>query len=164
MRTTVSLMKSMNKVYESANTSLLQGQCLLTVWTLASIAGNDQQAMEYVTTSVQELALSEQQLSRLQTAVAEATRNAIEHGNQYRSDLVVTLQVLISQESITVRIHDQGVHLLISDPPDLATKLAEPQTGRGWGLYLIKHLVDHWQFRNGTHGHTIELTMHRHSS
>jgi anti-sigma regulatory factor (Ser/Thr protein kinase) len=133
---------------------------LIGEWTLASVAGNDLKAMELVTSSVQTLSLAENRLARLQMAVAEATRNAIEHGNQYSSDLLITLQVLICPGIVIVRIRDQGEQLRISEPADLATKLAAPQTGRGWGLYLIKRLVDHWQFRNEANGHVIELLLY----
>src|SRR4051812_39645649 len=137
------------------------GDDLFREWGLPGIAGNEVQAMVLVTSVVHPLRLSERRLARLQLAVAEATRNAIEHGNHYRPDGVVTLRVRISAEAIGVGIRDQGTHLRIAEPPDLATKLAEQQTGRGWGLYLIKHLVDHWQFRNEADGHVIEFLINR---
>lgn len=132
---------------------------LFLAWTLPAVAGNEHQVMELVTASAQPLHLSERRLARLQLAVSEAARNAIEHGNQGHANGVITLQVQISPTALVVRLRDQGTRSRIANPSDLATKLEAPQTGRGWGLYLIKHLVDGWHFRNEAHGHTIDLLM-----
>ena len=49
--------------------------------------------MEKVAEAVKELPLSEQRLARLETAVAESTMNAMEHGNRYRAEVPVRIQV-----------------------------------------------------------------------
>src|SRR5579872_103447 len=138
---------------------------LLAEWTVPSVPGNEQQVMEQVTETVQALHLSQQQLARLKSAVAEATMNAMEHGNQYRPDTVVALQVLDSQTAISVRIRDSGMgdHQPISDVelPDLEAKLAGRQAPRGWGFFLIKNLVDELHVTNDEYSHTVEVIMHR---
>ena len=45
--------------------------------------------------------------------------------------------------------------------PDLEAKLAEEQTPRGWGLFLIRNLVDEMRVTSDEHHHTIELIMSR---
>jgi len=149
---------------ESSESRERSNEDLFQEWRGPSVAGNELVVMEWVTSIVHPLYLSGKRLARLQLAVVEATRNAIEHGNQFRPDRLLLLQVQVSPTAIMVRIRDQGTQGHLADPPSLAIKLAEPQTGRGWGLYLIKHLVDGWHVRNEAQGHTIELLMSRMST
>jgi serine phosphatase RsbU (regulator of sigma subunit)/anti-sigma regulatory factor (Ser/Thr protein kinase) len=126
---------------------------------LPSLPGNERQAMEQVTQAVQELHLSTRRLEHLKTAVAEATMNAMEHGNHYQPDVPVIIQVQASATTLAVRISDQGEGPsdIEAETPDLEAKLAELETPRGWGLFLIKNLVDEMFIINNNSHHTIEL-------
>lgn len=88
--------------------------------------------------------------------------NAMEHGNKYRADQPVTIRVRASQSTLSVAITDHGGGRPIPEAkePDLEAKLAELQTPRGWGLFLIKNLVDDMRVSSDGHHHTIELIMH----
>ena len=125
--------------------------------------GNERLAMERVAEVVKELSLSEQRLERLKTAVAELTMNAMEHGNRYRPQAPVVIEVLSSGADLSVRINDQG-RSLVPDPdtevPDLEAKLEELQTSRGWGLFLIKSMVDEMHITSDEVHHTVGLVMH----
>jgi anti-sigma regulatory factor (Ser/Thr protein kinase) len=130
---------------------------------VSSELGNERLAMERVAAVVKELGLSEQRLERLKTAVAEATMNAMEHGNRYRSEVPVVIEVLSSGADLSVRINDQGG---IRDPapdkevPNLETKLEGLQTPRGWGLFLIRNMVDEMHITSDKVHHTVGLVMH----
>ncbi len=124
--------------------------------------GNERLAMERVAEVVKELGLSEQRLERLKTAVAEATMNAMEHGNRYNPEVPVDIQVWLLAERLLVRIIDRGG----SPPPnpnaevpDLEAKLEGMQTPRGWGLFLIKNMVDEMRVSGNPDHHTIELVI-----
>jgi anti-sigma regulatory factor (Ser/Thr protein kinase) len=132
-------------------------------WTLPSAAGTERRAMEQVAAAVQELALPAARLERLTTAVTEAVANAIEHGNQSRPELPVTLTVLVSATALCVRVTDQGAGLPhpVTAMPNLEAKLAGEQTPRGWGLFLIKNLVDEVRDRSSGTDHTIDLILYR---
>jgi len=138
---------------------------LLRESTVASVSGNEQQAMEWMAEVARPLHLSHERLDDLKTAVSEAVMNAIEHGNHYASDKEVVLQVLASDTAVVVRVRDQGdgKQRPIFDPgtPDLEAKLAGREASRGWGLFLIKKLVDELYIINDEHSHTIEMVMHR---
>jgi anti-sigma regulatory factor (Ser/Thr protein kinase) len=112
---------------------------------------------------VQALNLPAKRLAQLTTAVAEATMNAMEHGNQYRAELPVVIEVLTSDSALAVRITDraQGGAQPIPDPatPDIEAKLAGLQTPRGWGLFLIEKMVDEMRVTSDDHHHTIELIL-----
>jgi serine/threonine-protein kinase RsbW len=110
---------------------------------------------------VKEVGLSEQRLSRLKTAVAEATMNSMEHGNRYRPEAPVVIEVLSSGADLSVRINDQGRSLVPdTEVPDLDAKLDELQTPRGWGLFLIRNMVDEMHITSDEVHHTVRLVMH----
>lgn len=119
--------------------------------------------MEYVAQAVAALGLSTKRLAALKTAVAEETMNAMEHSNHYEAAKPVSIQVLASQTALAVRITDQGGGQVISalpTAPDLEAKLAERQSPRGWGLFLIKNLVDEMHMTRDEAHHTIELIVY----
>jgi serine phosphatase RsbU (regulator of sigma subunit)/anti-sigma regulatory factor (Ser/Thr protein kinase) len=128
---------------------------------LPSEPGNERQAMEDVAETVQEFNLPSGSLEKLKTAVAEATMNAMEHGNKYQVDVPVQIVVLASQAALVVRITDQGGDQLLpeSDAPDLEAKLEGRQSPRGWGLYLIENMVDELNISSDDKHHTVELVI-----
>ena len=136
---------------------------ILTNFALPSERGNERRAMEEVARAVSGLGLPEKSLERLKTAVAEATMNAMEHGNRYNPDVPVKIQVWFLEERLLVRIIDRGSGSLPSstkEVPDLETKLESMQTPRGWGLFLIQNMVDEIRVSANPDHHTIELVMH----
>ena len=135
---------------------------VLDAWTVPSAPGNEREVMRRVAADVAHL-LAESRVEHLKTAVAEATMNAMEHGNHYQPDQPVAVQVRASARAIAVRIRDHGGSRPIPEAqtPDLEAKLAELQTPRGWGLFLIKHLVDEMRVTNDETHHTVELIMTR---
>ena len=100
-------------------------------------------------------------LERLKTAVAETTMNAMEHGNHYKPDLPVEIIVRASNQQVIVSICDFGGKEVIpaSETPDLEAKLASLQSPRGWGLFLIKNMVDEMDIRTEQDRHTIDLIL-----
>jgi serine phosphatase RsbU (regulator of sigma subunit)/anti-sigma regulatory factor (Ser/Thr protein kinase) len=140
---------------------LSDGSRLLAQFQLESVAGNERLAIEHVSEAVSELGIETARLERLKTAVGEATMNAMEHGNKYQPDLPVSIRVSASDSALTVEIVDHGGDKPLAEPdaPDLEAKLAGIQTPRGWGLFLIKNMVDDLRATSdGTH-HTLALVM-----
>ncbi|MDQ4001177.1 MAG: SpoIIE family protein phosphatase, partial [Actinomycetota bacterium] len=136
---------------------------ILTGFSLPSEPGNERRATEEVARAVSGLGLPERTLERLKTAVAEATMNAMEHGNRYRPEVPVKIQVVSSDRALFVYITDQGKSP-VSDPdkevPDLEAKLEGTQTPRGWGLFLIQNMVDEVRVSGNPDHHTIELVIY----
>jgi serine phosphatase RsbU (regulator of sigma subunit)/anti-sigma regulatory factor (Ser/Thr protein kinase) len=133
----------------------------LAEFSVPSIPGNERQAMEQVALVVRDLHLPTRRLEQLKTAVAEATMNAMEHGNHYQADVPVVIQVQATSTTLSVRITDrgEGPSTIEAQTPDLEAKLAELQTPRGWGLFLIKNLVDDLYIINTDAHHTVELIL-----
>ena len=126
---------------------------------LPSEPGNEILAMQMVADSIRELNFPEDRLERLKTAVAETTMNALEHGNKYREDLNVKIIVRGTPSTLSVQIIDHGGGQQIPEPetPDLEAKLAGLQSPRGWGLFLIKQMVDEMHVTTDDTHHSVEL-------
>jgi serine phosphatase RsbU (regulator of sigma subunit)/anti-sigma regulatory factor (Ser/Thr protein kinase) len=130
-------------------------------FTQPSQPGNERAVMQQVAGAVAGLGLPAARLDRLKTAVAEATMNAIEHGNKNRADQPVEVRVLHGDGAVAVHITDHGGGQPVPEPatPDLDAKLAGLQSPRGWGLFLIQNLVDEMNTASDAEHHTVELIM-----
>ncbi|HEX5849418.1 MAG TPA: ATP-binding protein [Rubrobacter sp.] len=132
-------------------------------FSVPSEPGNERLAMETVAKTAQGFGFSGENLERLKTAVAEATMNAMEHGNNYSPELPVELQVLATDYDFLVRITDRGSGpppTDAGDTPDIEAKLEGLQKARGWGLFLIKSMVDEMNVTGDEGHHTVELVVH----
>jgi anti-sigma regulatory factor (Ser/Thr protein kinase) len=77
--------------------------------------------------------------------------------------LPVELQVLVTDQDLLVRITDRGSGpppKEDADAPDLLAKLEGVQTPRGWGLFLIKSMVDEMNITGDEGHHMVELVVH----
>ena len=133
----------------------------LASFTVPSAPGNERLAVERVEAAIVDVGLDAARLERLRTAIAETTMNAIEHGNANRPDLLVEVEVYADPSALLVRISDRGTGpaAFEMDEPDIAAKLRGEQTPRGWGLFLIRHMVDDVQVVADEERHTVELLM-----
>lgn len=126
--------------------------------------GNERLAMDRVAAAVEGLGLPTARLERLKTAVSEAAMNAIEYGSQGRADVPVDVALEITPAAIVVRITDRALSGFVpedAEAPDLDAKLAGLQKPRGWGLFLIKSMVDSMDVTNDGTTQTVTLTMAR---
>jgi serine/threonine-protein kinase RsbW len=140
----------------------------LDAFSLPSEPGNERLALARVAGTVKDLGLSEARLEKLKTAVAEATMNAIEHGNGNHAEIPVEVEVSQDGDEIIVAISDQGgdatpgdaqAGRALAEEPDLLKKLDGAQSPRGWGLFLIRNMVDAMDITTNGQRHTIWLTM-----
>jgi anti-sigma regulatory factor (Ser/Thr protein kinase) len=140
---------------------------VLSEFKIASQPGNERKAVKQVAGGVAHLNLPVDTIERLKTAVAEAVMNAMEHGNHYEAHLPVEVEVVLDETAPEVRnlvlcIRDLGgsQEIPASEPPDLEAKLAGRQSPRGWGLFLIKNMVDEMRVTSDGLYHTVELVFH----
>ncbi|MFN2136926.1 MAG: SpoIIE family protein phosphatase [Candidatus Promineifilaceae bacterium] len=132
----------------------------LAAFSIDSVQGNERQAMARVAEALAGLPLDDYRVERLKTAVAEATMNAMEHGNRYDPKRPVFIVVDRGETAVRVAISDQGGGRPIAadeNMPDLEAKLAGEQTPRGWGLFLIENMVDDVIISQDDHQHTVTL-------
>jgi anti-sigma regulatory factor (Ser/Thr protein kinase) len=145
-----------------AASTLAGAERVLAEFEVPSASGNERLAIDRVAEAVRGLELPGPRLERLKTAVGEATMNAIEHGNHNRPEVPVGVRVAASEAQLSVRITDQGGDRPMPEPgtPDLEAKLAGLQTPRGWGLFLIRNMVDELRTEGDEHHHVVELLVH----
>ena len=105
---------------------------------LPSELGYEKFAMLAVTVVAKQLGFSAERIDCLKTAVAEAVTNAIEHGNQLNSEVRVFIGLTVQENALILNVVDQGYRPI----PQIPTIRQEREDHRGWGLFLIKNLVD----------------------
>jgi serine phosphatase RsbU (regulator of sigma subunit)/anti-sigma regulatory factor (Ser/Thr protein kinase) len=126
-----------------------------------SAPGNELLAIEQVETAVDHLGLPLPRLERLKTAVGEAVMNGMEHGNRFREDLPVEVSVSLEPGRLIVRVFDAGDDTSDewSREPNLEAKLAGLESPRGWGIFLIRSMVDEVRVIPSSSGKTTELIL-----
>ncbi len=136
---------------------------VLDEFVLPSEPGNERTALRRAGEVAATFGIRAEKLEGLKTAVAEATMNAIEHGNHNDPVLPVTVRIIARDDELTVQISDEGGErpIAISETPDIEAKLRGEQKPRGWGLFLIQNMVDAMRVTTHDGRHTVELSVHR---
>jgi serine/threonine-protein kinase RsbW len=101
------------------------------------------------------MGFTEDRIEDLKTAVAEACLNAMEHGNKMDTSTKVgiTLTVEESRLQVTVKDEGKGVGEIVS--PSIERKIEGKDKTRGWGIYLIKSLMDEVKFEPSPEGGNV---------
>lgn len=130
-------------------------------FSVRSEAGNEREAVRLLEAALEDVPLTDDQRSRLSTAVAETAMNGIEHGNGLDARLLVDVVVRRTATSVEVLVSDAGGAApgTRTEEPDLELKLAGLQTPRGWGLFLIDHMVDAVEHEVDGSRHTVRLRL-----
>lgn len=104
----------------------------------------------------QRAGFDEDTASNLGMVVREAAVNAIVHGNRYSESKQVTATFLLSDETLTVQLADEGGGL---DPASIPDPLAPENLLRtsGRGVFLMRAFMDEVHFRQLSPG--TEITM-----
>ncbi len=105
---------------------------------LRSELGNERIAMAAVALVAEEMGVEQAQIENVKTALAEAVTNAIEHGNQFRVELPVLIQVGVKQGALLLNVIDKGCAPI----PPASIERQERADHRGLGMFLIRSLMD----------------------
>jgi serine/threonine-protein kinase RsbW len=99
----------------------------------------------------------EKAMSEVRLAVIEACINAFEHSNS--PDRRVYLTFVVEQDRLLVIVRDfgKGFDPTTVDPPRIHEKLKTLRK-RGWGLLLIKRLMDQVEFVDIAPGTELRMT------
>ena len=120
---------------------------------MPSILGYEKVAMAAAAMLAQQGGFLETQIEDLKMAIAEACTNAIEHGNAFDHQARVIVILTVDQDSIKVRVIDNGERPI----PDLLPDRSKRSDFRGLGLYLIHRLVDKVEISNQPGRNEIQL-------
>jgi serine phosphatase RsbU (regulator of sigma subunit)/anti-sigma regulatory factor (Ser/Thr protein kinase) len=123
--------------------------------------GNERLAMDRVAEAVGDVGLEPDRLERLKTAVSETAMNAIEYGSGGSPDVPIEIVVTRGAADLRVAISDHALGGAIpvdgAEEPDLDAKLEGLQKPRGWGMFLVRHMVDRVEITPGTDRQTVTL-------
>ncbi len=105
--------------------------------------GSEKIVMEQVATLAKEIGFSDNRIEDLKTAVSEACLNAIEHGNTMNTTTKVGISLSINGTKMKVAVEDKGNGIREKvNEPNIDNKIEGKEEPRGWGIFLIKRLVD----------------------
>ena len=135
----------------------------LLVFSVEGAVGNEREAMRRVAEAIEPLGIDPARLERLKTAVAETVMNAIEYGSRGDPSVPVDVRVDADDATIRVRVTDRALSGPVPDAevPDLDAKLEGLQKPRGWGLFLIRHMVDEMEVHAADGLQTVILSIAR---
>jgi anti-sigma regulatory factor (Ser/Thr protein kinase) len=135
----------------------------LAAFSVPGVIGGERTAIDRVVEAVGPLGLSPARLERLKTAVGETVMNAIEYGSLGNPDVPVTVQVDADEAAVAIRVTDQALSgpVPVVEPPDLEAKLEGRARPRGWGLFLVRNMVDALDVSIEDDHQTVTLTIFR---
>ena len=117
--------------------------------------------MELVATQTAEIVarhmdLSEEKTGEISMALIEACINAFEHSE---SKSEVYIDFLIEENQLTIKVIDKGNGFDQSNVkiPKIESKLNSDERKRGWGIMLIKELMDSVDFESDHTGTTLTM-------
>ena len=104
--------------------------------------------------------LSEEKAGEISMAIIEACINAFEHSNSKEE---IFIHFIISDDNLTVKVIDQGVGFDATQVaiPDIDNKLNSTERKRGWGIMLIKELMDYVHFTSDASGTTLTMVKNK---
>ena len=103
--------------------------------------------------------LSEEKSAEVSMALIEACINAFEH-SETKEDIYI--HFIISDENLTIKVIDKGVGFDASaiELPNIDQKITDERK-RGWGLMLIKELMDKFDYESDNTGTTLTMTKNK---
>lgn len=119
---------------------------------IPSVPGAEKGAMERAAEVARGMGFSEDRVEDLKTAVAEACINAMEHGNKMDANTKVGVTLTVTEKNLQVDVRDQGKGVGEVAAPDIGEKMEGKEKARGWGIFLIRGLMDEVQFGSSPEG------------
>ena len=103
------------------------------------------------------MGLSQEKSDEIKMALIEACINAFEH-SESKSEIYI--HFLIDDDNLTIKVIDKGKGFDSTNVkiPNIETKLTTSEKKRGWGIMLIKELMDTVNFESDHTGTTLTMT------
>ena len=110
------------------------------------------------------MAMSADKIDEIRLAVVEACINAKEHSRAADRRVQIVCEVLGegAPETLRITVHDNGVGFAPNavEKPKIETKL-RARDKRGWGLEIMRGLMDEVEIHSGDEGTTVVMTKAR---
>ena len=127
---------------------------------LPNIIGYERIAMGCIDSFATSVGFGKERIEDLKTAVAEACINAMQHGNKDRPSERVIVNMTFANGSFNISVIDkgQGIPDPLPNDPNIERIVANLDPPTGFGLFLIKKLVDQVDFNEKTmRGHGVRM-------
>jgi len=122
---------------------------------IPSVMGYEKIAMECAASMAKKMGFTEHRIEDLKTAVAEACLNAIEHGNKLDTSTKVGITLTVEKTKLQVAVKDEGKGIGEIQTPHIEDKMKGKDKTRGWGIFLIKSLINEVTFEASPEGGNI---------
>ena len=128
---------------------------------IPSELGYEKVAMGAVRSVAHAMGFSDDRIADLQTAVAEACTNAMEHGNRLNAATRVEVVLTVDDNSLEVDVKDKGQGDKTMQEGVRRDPTNPPTDGHaGMGIFLIKHLVDEVEFSSQPQGGQVRMLIY----
>ncbi len=106
------------------------------------------------------LSFDQDKIDEVKLALIEATINAFEHSNSKERKVEITY--IAENDTLTIKIHDKGTGYRPDDleDPNIKDKINSDYK-RGWGMSLMKDLMDTVEIVQDDEGCTVIMTKRR---
>ena len=123
--------------------------------------GYERVAMASAASFAKMMGFSDERIEDLKTVVAEATINAIQHGNKDRPDAKVAISMNFEKEALHITVADHGGGISDLPPkPDIDRIIEKLEPPTGFGTFLIRQLADQVEFNEMTDGgHMVKMAI-----
>jgi anti-sigma regulatory factor (Ser/Thr protein kinase) len=127
---------------------------------LPIIANMELVAVQTAEVVARHMDLSEDKAAEISMALIEACINAFEHSQAQNN---VFIHFILEENSLVIKVIDQGIGFDKAkvEIPAIENKLGTDERKRGWGLQLIKELMDSVEFESGKDGTTVTMTKNK---
>ena len=122
-----------------------------------SISENIRMIESFIDNAREKFQLNDDIYGNIMIAITEAVNNAIKHGNESDSSKNVSLSLSLDENHIKFRIEDEGHGFDYENLPDPTSPENIEKPG-GRGIFLMKHLSDEVEFKEG--GRIVELSFY----
>lgn len=120
------------------------------------------EASKTATAIAESMHMSPDRIDEVRMAVVEACINAFEHSRAEEREVYVTFEVLgvnRDPEKLRITVRDTGIGFNPDEQaePRIEEKLRS-QRKRGWGLRIIRGLMDEVEIQSGSEGTTVVMS------
>ncbi len=127
---------------------------------IPSLPENIRMIESFIDNAKERFHLNDDIYGNIMIAVTEAVNNAIRHGNRHNTEKNVQLSLNLQRDLIRFVVEDEGEGFDFHHLPDpTAPENLEKPGGRG--IFLMKHLSDEVEFKEG--GKVVELSFYMNS-
>lgn len=117
------------------------------------------EASKTATAIAESMRMTPDRIDEVRMAVVEACINALEHSRATDREIFVTFQVLGDAEKLRILVRDTGVGF---SPNEIEEPLMDAKIKavrkRGWGLKIIRGLMDEVEIHSGSEGTTVVMS------